>query len=178
MDGETTGQTVPAPAHAAPEGAGAPDGGSELFRWRSHPLKQGGRRLIWVVAVVVGMPAILTVLYGLFYGLLALVILGGSLGTYFLPTDYVLYSGGVESRFLGVARRFSWAQFRSLYRDRNGVLLSPFPRPSRLENFRGLYLRFDGCEHKVMAVVAERMAKEGGQTAPGNAASASREATT
>ena len=35
-----------------------------------------------------------------------------------------------------------WSDFRSFYADRNGVLLSPFARPSRLENFRGVYVRF------------------------------------
>jgi hypothetical protein len=69
----------------------------------------------------------------------------------------VLYAGGLESRFLGMTRRFTWDQFRSYYPDRNGVLLSPFVRPSRLENFRGFYLRFDGQSEDVLRVVKERI---------------------
>jgi hypothetical protein len=108
---------------------------------------------VWVVAVFIIIPGALALFYGPFFGLLGLLMLAGSLGTYFLPTDYVLTATGVESRFIGVTRRFRWGQFRSFYRDRHGVLLSPFPRPSRLENFRGLYVRFDGCADAVMAVV-------------------------
>jgi hypothetical protein len=128
-----------------------------LLRWRSHPVRQGGRRLVWVLAVFVIIPGALALFYGPFFGLLAFLMLAGSLGTYFLPTDYILTATGVESRFIGVPRRFRWEQFRSFYRDRHGVLLSPFPRPSRLENFRGLYLRFDGFADAVMAVVAARI---------------------
>ena len=133
------------------------DPGQLLLKWRSHPVKQGGRRIWIVVGALIVFPVGLTLLYGPFYGLLALVILGGSMAAYFLPTDYVFYAGGLESKFLGVHRRFTWAQFRSFYRDRNGVLLSPFPQPSRLENFRGVYLRFDGCAEQVMSIVTERV---------------------
>ena len=133
------------------------DVGTELLRWRSHPVTRGGRRLLWVAAVLIVMPGGLLILYGPFYALLALLILGSSLGTYFLPTDYAAFAGGLESRFLGVTRRFKWGQFRSFYPDSNGVLLSPFTRPSRLENFRGLYLRFDGHQDEVLRLVRERM---------------------
>lgn len=128
-----------------------------LLAWRSHPVREGGRRLAIVLSALIIFPVGLTWLYGPFYGLLAVLILGGSLLTYFLPTDYTFYSGGVESRFLGVHRRFTWQQFRSYYPDRHGVLLSPFARPSRLENFRGIYLRFDGRFSEVMAVVAGKI---------------------
>ena len=140
------------------------DPGQLLLKWRSHPVRQGGKRLWIVIGALVLFPVGLTLLYGPFYGALALVILGGSMTAYFLPTDYVFYAGGVESRFLGVNRRFTWGQFRSFYRDRNGVLLSPFPQPSRLENFRGVYLRFNGCRERVMAIVGEHVKPETTET--------------
>ena len=43
------------------------------------------------------------------------------------------------------------------YVDKSGVLLSPFIRPSRLENFRGLYVRFAGNKDEVMRIVSERI---------------------
>ena len=133
------------------------DPGAVILQWRSHPIKSGGRRL-WIVAgALIVLPVGLFFLYGPFYCLLAVIILGGSLAAYFLPTDYFFYTGGLESVFLGVHRRFTWSQFRSYYRDRHGVLLSPFPQPARLENFRGIYLRFDGQTEKVMAIVADQI---------------------
>jgi hypothetical protein len=50
-----------------------------------------------------------------------------------------------------------WTQFRSFYPDPNGVLLSPFAHPSRLENFRGIYLRYHGQADQVLRIVAERI---------------------
>jgi hypothetical protein len=53
-----------------------------------------------------------------------------------------------------------WSQFRSCYPDKNGILLSPFAHPSRLENFRGLYLMFEGNRDAVTACVKGRLAKQ------------------
>lgn len=133
------------------------DPGFELLRWCYHPVREGGGRLLAVLAFLTGMPILLGWLYGPFFVILSLVILGGSLGTYFLPTEYIVYSGGLETRFIGVTRRFAWDQFRSFYPDRNGVLLSPFPSPSRLENFRGLFVRFNHNRDDVLAIVRERV---------------------
>lgn len=133
------------------------DPARELLRWRYHPVREGGWRLMAVIAFLLGVPTVIGWLYGPFFILVALVILGGSLGTYFLPTEYVLYSGGLETRFLGVTRRFAWDQYRSHYPDRNGVLLSPFPGPSRLENFRGLFVRYSGNRDAVLSIVREKV---------------------
>lgn len=144
----------PAPANSD---VTSEDPGQELLRWRYHPVRDGGWRLAAVIAFLTGVPLLIGWLYGPFFVVLALVILGGSLGTYFLPTDYVLYAGGLETRFIGVTRRFAWDQFRSFYPDRNGVLLSPFPTPSRLENFRGLFVRFSDNREAVLSVVGQRV---------------------
>lgn len=157
MENPTPPESLDDPAPVDLSATTAQDLGRLLLEWRSHPVKQGGKRLWVVIGVFVLFPVGLTLLYGPFYGVLALVILGGSLATYFLPTDYFFYTGGLESVFLGVRRRFTWDQFRSCYPDRHGVLLSPFPQPSRLENFRGIYLRFDGQASKIMAIVSERV---------------------
>lgn len=147
----------PSALAATPPPVPADDPARVLFSWRSHPAKQGGRRLGIALGAVIAIPAVLWPLYGAFFGVMAFVILAGSLFPFFLPTDYILYVGGLESVFLGIHRRFTWDQFRSYYPDRNGVLLSPFALPSRLENFRGIYLRYNGQSAKVLAIVAERI---------------------
>ena len=51
-----------------------------------------------------------------------------------------------------------WSDFRSFYADRNGVLLSPFARPSRLENFRGVYVRFgDSKRHEILDFIQRKV---------------------
>lgn len=152
--------TMVATSHSNPDSAMAHDDPARvLLAWRSHPLQRAGARRGLAIGVTIGIPLALLFLYGPFYALLAVAILGGSLASFFLPTHYVLYAGGLEARFLGVNRRFTWDQFRSYYPDKNGVLLSPFTRPSRLENFRGFYLRFDGCRDEILRIVSERVRK-------------------
>ena len=129
----------------------------ELLRWRSIPAKRTVRTTVLVTVFVLGMPILLAVWYGAFYGLLGILILGGSLLSFFLPTDYILTDLAVARRYLGIVQKRKWSEFRSYYPDKNGVLLSPFPGPSRLENFRGMYLRFEGNRDEALAVVADRV---------------------
>lgn len=117
--------------------------------------------MVIALGALILIPLALWPLYGSFFGVMAFVILGGSLFPFFLPTRYVFYVGGLESVFLGVHRRFVWDQFRSFYPDKNGVLLSPFAHPSRLENFRGIYLRYNGQKDTVLRIVAEHLPPPG-----------------
>lgn len=150
----------------------ADDPARVLFTWHSHPARQGGRRLAIALGALILIPLVLWPLYGPFFGVMAFAILGGSLFPFFLPTRYVLYAGGLESVFLGVHRRFVWNQFRSYYPDKFGVLLSPFAHPSRLENFRGIYLRYNGEADTVLRIVTEHVkAPESAETAGKDAAS-------
>jgi hypothetical protein len=74
--------------------------------------------------------------------LLSAILLIGPLYKYFLPFHY---SCGIESLIVAACcykLERPWSMFRSYYVDKNGVLLSPFPKPTRLENFRGVYVRF------------------------------------
>ena len=73
----------------APDAATA-DPAEVLLRWRSHPVRERRERLALVVAILVGLPAILWALYGPFFAVLAFAILGASLGSFFLPTDYLM----------------------------------------------------------------------------------------
>jgi hypothetical protein len=78
---------------------------------------------------------------GLEYGLLSLAVLLVSLSSYFFPTHYQLGEAGVQVRHLGRSRLWPWAQFCRIDRCPEGIFLSPFARPSRLDSFRGCLLR-------------------------------------
>jgi hypothetical protein len=130
------------------------------LRWSSHPLKRNA----WVsILVVIFLFAVWSGVY-LTTGnplLLALsvVIMLGSLSSFFLPTRYELDDDKVKIIYLISMRERKWGTFRSYYVDKNGVLLSPFERPSRLENFRGLYIRFNQNKEQVVDFVKSRIVK-------------------
>jgi len=128
-----------------------------LLRWRSVPARRSVKTTGLVLVMILGVPAGLFFWHGPFFGLLGLVILGGSMMPFFLPTHYWFTDRAVHKRYLGIAQRRAWAEFRSSYPDANGVLLSPFARPSRLENFRGLYVRFENNREAVLAIVNDKV---------------------
>ncbi|MFP4058232.1 MAG: hypothetical protein ACLF0G_15300 [Candidatus Brocadiia bacterium] len=95
---------------------------------------------------------------GVGYALLAGALLSLSLCRYFLPTRYHLDDQGAAVGFLGQWRRVPWGAVRRVSVHREGVHLSPFARPSRLDSFRGTYLRFAGNGQEVVRFVRSRVA--------------------
>ena len=89
--------------------------------------------------------------------LLAIVLLSGAVAPYFVITRYRLDEEGVSIKRYVTTMKKRWGELRSYYPDKNGVLVSPFAKPSRLENFRGVYLRFGGNREKVLAVLEQNI---------------------
>ena len=129
----------------------------ELLRWRSLPAQRSVHTTVAVVGIIIGVSVLLFFWYGPFFGVLGLAILGGSMMPFFLPTAYRFTDTAACKRYLGIEQRRAWTEFRSFYPDKNGVLLSPFAHPSRLENFRGLYVRFEDNRDAVLAAVADKV---------------------
>ncbi len=69
---------------------------------------------------------------------------------FFFPVKYGLNKDFVWKKIGPVNVRKQWIQLRSFYPDKNGVLISPFPKPSRLETFRGIYIRFAGIDRETV----------------------------
>ena len=140
-----------------PEGI-RPEG--KVLEWVSHPAKRKP-----LVTVVVSLFIVLLVIivyymtYSVWFSALGFVILYGSLSAFYFPTRYRLADDGIEVKTTFQRLHKKWSQYRTCYPDKNGILLSPFARPSRLENFRGLYLRFWYNRDEVMAFVNKQIEK-------------------
>jgi hypothetical protein len=76
------------------------------------------------------------------WGLLSFLVLTGAMHRYFIRTYYRLHAGGITARALGRTLERPWATVRGVYPHKDGVFLSPFDAPSRLDSFRGMYLRY------------------------------------
>lgn len=134
---------------------------SAILAWKSHPLCEHRMKSILLVALL----ALIVLLVRLAYpepvwSILAGVLLGLSLSRYFLPTHYRLTEQGVEVIFLGYCKVRPWNEFRSYSVHPNGVLLSPFQKPHRLENYRGQFLLFGDLRENVVEFVKARMRRE------------------
>ena len=111
--------------------------------WTVHPLVENRRKSVLLVLFLAFL------LFGIYWGfqsvsvaLLSATFLLGSLYKYFLPFHHQCEADKLIITSCCYRLERSWETFRSFYVDANGVLLSPFVRPTRLENFRGVYVRF------------------------------------
>ncbi len=139
-----------------------PESAASGLSWRSLPVVDDFPRSLLLVAAVVAICAAAAVAFqGLGYGVLAAVLLGGSLARYFVPTDFELDEQGATVRFLGQSRQVPWSEVQRVEVGRNGVHLSPFERPSRLDSFRGAFLRFAGNGDEVASFVQRQTNADG-----------------
>jgi hypothetical protein len=131
-----------------------------VLEWTTHPVK----RRPWVSVLVTLFVFVVGIL--VFYttdsrafAVLALVVMFLSLAKFYFPTTYRLSPDGVTIKTTTQTLRKEWSIYRSCYADKKGILLSPFVQPSRLENFRGIYLMFNENSEEVTAFVKEHIGK-------------------
>lgn len=129
--------------------------------WTVHPVRRRPVVSILVTAFIILVTA--AVFYttdSRVFGVLALVVMLLSLAKFYFPTRYGFDSEGVTIGTTTQSIRKQWSQYRSYYPDKNGVLLSPFSEPSRLENFRGLYIMTERDKREeVIRYVEEHIGK-------------------
>jgi hypothetical protein len=129
-----------------------------VLEWTTHPLKRkpwtavGVTLFILIVSFVV-----LVATDSQWFGFIALVVLFASVAKFYMPTKFRLTQKNVTIKSTTQTITKPWSMFRSSYPDKNGILLSPFAEPSRLENFRGLYLIFAENRDDVTAFVRTRI---------------------
>ncbi len=113
-----------------------------LLEWVCHPAKKNMTRTIAVTAfVAVLLVVVYYMTYSVWFTILGFVLLTVSLAAFYFPTRYIFTDKEIIIKSTTQIQRKKWSQYRSYYPDKNGVLLSPFMRPTRLENFRGLYVQ-------------------------------------
>ena len=124
------------------------------IRWSCHPVK---RRPLLSVGITLLVMFIIAMVFNttqsVFFGLLAFIIMFVSLAKFYFPTHYCLSDKGVTVKTTSQTLTKNWSEFRSFYPDKNGILLSPFAVPSKLENFRGLFIMFNENRDEVTSFV-------------------------
>ena len=142
------------------EGDKAQEDSGRTLEWVCHPAKKNPKVTVLVtifIFIIIG--AVYYATMSVWFGVLAVLILFGSLTSFYFPTAYKLTDDEIMVKTTTQTLKKKWSQYRTFYPDKNGVLLSPFVRPSRMENFRGIYLKFWYNKDEVIAFVKERMAR-------------------
>lgn len=134
------------------------DANAISMQWTAHLIKRN-----WKVSsgVVLFLIILCAAIYFSFnsatFLLLSVAILTISLSPFFFPTTYTFQDDCIIVKSLLRESSRQWDSFKSYYPDRNGVLLSPFPSPTRLENFRGIYIRFENNRSEVVNFIEKKL---------------------
>lgn len=125
------------------------------LRWTVHLLREQPQKA-WIAAAIM---LLASVVVGVAFrsagmGLLALVLLWLATRDYWLPVRYSVDEKGATVRYFGAAFDIAWERVKYVTVTSEGVKLSPLPPRSRLEPFRGVYLRFADNREQVLEAIA------------------------
>jgi hypothetical protein len=132
-----------------------------LLEWTVHLLRRDPARARVVVLAMLLSSAIGVWLFrSPLFLLLGPLLLFSATAEYLLPIRYRLTNRRVCAAY-GMARlEIAWDRVKRRDIGAAAVKLSPFAVPNRLDNFRGVVLRFDDYDqrHEVLRIIDERIA--------------------
>lgn len=126
-------------------------------RWTCLPARERPKTAILVALLLVAVWVGIQLSWGEWYLTgLAILILWGSLASFYLPTRYVMDEERIVVQALLTRTEKPWSRYRRAAADMRGVLISPYERRSRLDRFHGLNLRFEGKDRERVLEFIER----------------------
>ncbi len=124
-----------------------------VLSWTVHLATQDPFKLACSLAVMAFVCAAAYWAVGPLGPVAAALVMLGSLADFLFPVRYEITPTRAACRMLFKRAEMRWENVRRCYLDQNGVKLSPLDRGSRLEAFRGIYIRFNGNREQVIAAV-------------------------
>lgn len=111
--------------------------------WTSHPLREEPlAKSFLLVLIILSVASIVGVSFqSITFAFLSLVLLTAAMSRYFFTTRYALDDRGFTISHIGMRRQYLWTSFRRAAIHPDGIFLSPFAKPHRLDTFRGQFLR-------------------------------------
>ena len=75
-------------------------------------------------------------------GIIAILLITGSVKEFLFPINYRITGGGVEARSLGAHLELAWMDIRRCVIEPRQITFTSLANPSRLDVFRGVTIRF------------------------------------
>ncbi len=124
------------------------DGGDSLeWTLRLDPETPRRRYTVLAIALLAGLAGLL--LFNPLLSVIAIAVVVLSAAELFFPVKYCLDGKGARAKCGLSVTALDWADVRRVLPMPDGVRLSPLEKPSRLDEFRGVYLRFSDNEEEV-----------------------------
>jgi len=126
--------------------------------WSVHRSRETPVRTIAVTVFILAFLVFVYWAFQLLFTILALIVLFVTLHSYFLPITYTLNDDGVTIDKYILRHTYPWQQFRRYFRTSGGIVLSPFPKKSFLDNFRGVHLLLPQDPGPIISYLEHRFA--------------------
>lgn len=125
-----------------------------ILVWKVHLLKEQPWRVLPAVPVV-ALSFLISCVYcpNIIMPLVVSLLFFSALSEYLFPVTYKISARGASRRTLFGYASIEWGSVRKCYLDDHGVKLSPLIRQSRLEAYRGVYLRFGDRRDEIIEAV-------------------------
>jgi len=126
----------------------------EILCWEVHlASRQRGHAFLTLSAIVSMLVIAQIAFHAPLLTIAAAVVLISSVAEFLFPVRYMLTDRGAHARSLTAHHFLEWRRVQKAYLAPDGVKLSPFRNPSRLEPFRGVFLRFNGQREEIIAAI-------------------------
>ena len=132
------------------------NGDSPQLKWTSWPVRDEPPSKTAVLALLIGMTVAMAWMQAPYYGILGFVLMMLLLAPYFLPCRFEVSSTGVKVFFPMFNRDRPWSTYKRYVVRKDGVFLSPFDKPSRLDSYRGDFLRFSAATDREQVIALVR----------------------
>lgn len=133
-----------------------------MLEWEVHPFVENKVKSTLLVLFIFIICVIIYIKlrhpwYVIFFALLLI----GSLHTYFFRTKYKFSDTDITINYPLYTIKREWNYYRGYYIDKNGILLTPFSVPNRLENFRGVFIKYDkNKKDEIIAYIRSKISNE------------------
>lgn len=130
---------------------------SENLVWSVDIGKQEPRKKFIVLGVMclVGLAGLVFPGGNIAFSIIGMGLILASNPEVFLPIRYELTESSAKSRCFLSFTVVEWSQVKKMWEDEDGIKLSIFEKRSRLEAFRGVYLRYANNRDAVLAKISE-----------------------
>jgi len=117
---------------------------ANTVKWTSLPIAEEPlSKTLVLFCIVLAFFTAASFTFSLSYGMATLVLLLLSLVRYFFPTSYEISEKGITVSFFIFKRHRDWNTYLRYALHKDGIYLSPFKTKSRLDSFRGDFLKFN-----------------------------------
>ena len=131
----------------------AADSPQPVMSWTVHLARRQPAKTLICVAFIAAVSAGGYFAISPYAAALVCAALAASLSDFLFPIRFIIWEDRVGCRMLLKSAEIKWTKVKRCYLDDYGVKLSPLGRASRLEAFRGVYLRFANNENEVIETV-------------------------